>query len=188
LEEKEQEPANEMTASGKPRRIRKKNYYKRIEICWSALEDEKLLRLCNTYGHEARWRAISKHMGKSMIKCHQRYLQLTNQSEKAMAKWTKEEDSILKEYVLMHGEYDWQKVANQMPGRLAKQCRERWLYKVDPTIVKQKWTPEEDCKIAELYQKLGSQWTEIAKSFPGRKDNQIKNRFNQNIKRRLNKG
>ena len=75
-----------------------------------------------------------------------------------------------------------------IPGRIAKQCRERWLYQLNPSIKKIRWTLEEDIKVARLYQKLGSRWTEISKKMPGRTDNNIKNRFNQSIKQRMQEG
>ena len=75
-----------------------------------------------------------------------------------------------------------------IPGRIAKQCRERWLYKLNPNIKSNKWTLEEEVKVAQLYLKMGSKWTEIAKQLPGRTDNNIKNRFNQSIKARMEKG
>ena len=39
-----------------------------------------LLDLVQQYS-ESSWRVISKYMQKSMIKCHTRYLSLTNQNE-----------------------------------------------------------------------------------------------------------
>ena len=75
-----------------------------------------------------------------------------------------------------------------IPGRIAKQCRERWLYKLNPNIKSNKWTLEEEIKVAQLYLKMGSKWTDIAKQLPGRTDNNIKNRFNQRIKARMEKG
>ena len=72
-----------------------------------------------------------------------------------------------------------------IPGRIAKQCRERWLYQLNPSIKKNRWTLEEDILVAKLYLKLGSRWTEISKNIAGRTDNNIKNRFNQSIKLRM---
>jgi myb proto-oncogene protein len=31
-----------------------------------------------------------------------------------------------------------------LPGRIGKQCRERWHNHLDPNIKKDKWNPEED--------------------------------------------
>ena len=75
-----------------------------------------------------------------------------------------------------------------MQGRLARQCRERWLYQANPNILKEKWSQEEDFKLVELYQQFGSQWKKMSSLIEGRNDNQIKNRFNQNIKKRVMRG
>jgi len=42
-------------------------------------------------------------------------------------------------------------------------------------------------QVAKLYQEIGSRWTEIAKKILGRTDNNIKNRFHQSIKKRMQK-
>ena len=86
---------------------------------------------------------------------------------------------------MKNGEQNWQLVADQLPGRIAKQCRERWLYQLNPAITKKKWTMEEDIILANLYSKFGSCWTEISKHINGRTDNNIKNRFHQSIKKRM---
>jgi len=65
-----------------------------------------------------------------------------------------------------------------MSGRLARQCRERWLYQANPDIVKDKWSQEEDLKLVKLFQQFGSQWKKMSNLIEGRNDNQIKNRFN----------
>lgn len=35
-------------------------------------------------------------------------------------------------------------MAALLPGRLGKQCRERWFNHLDPTVKKTEWTPHED--------------------------------------------
>ena len=53
-----------------------KSYYKKKETYWSQDEDDRLMDLVKQYGPN-KWRVISKYMQKSMIKCHTRYLHLT---------------------------------------------------------------------------------------------------------------
>ena len=72
-----------------------------------------------------------------------------------------------------------------LPGRIGKQCRERWHHHLAPDVVKKKWTLEEDLLIIKLYREHNARWSEMAKFVPGRTDNQIKNRYNSNLKKRF---
>ena len=46
--------------------------------------------------------------------------------------------------VLRHGagNIKWSVIAAQLPGRIGKQCRERWFNHLDPDIKKGDWTPD----------------------------------------------
>ena len=104
------------------------------------------------------------------------------------APWSKEEDDRLKSIVLADGPRNWTKVAMQLPGRIGKQCRERWHHHLDPDVVKKKWTVNEDILIFNLIKRFQTSWSEIARHVNGRSDNQIKNRYNSNLKRRIADG
>ena len=79
--------------------------------------------------------------------------------------------------VIEHGAKGWNYIASKLPGRVGKQCRERWHNHLDPNIVKDKWTLEEDKNLMRLYNLHGKKWSIIAKYMTGRTDNTIKNRF-----------
>jgi len=96
--------------------------------------------------------------------------------------WTDEEDQLLNKMVLEHGAKGWNFISSVLPGRLGKQCRERWHNHLDPNIVKEKWTLEEDKNLMRLYNLYGKKWSLIAKYMSGRTDNTIKNRFNSALK------
>ncbi|KAH0793086.1 Myb-like DNA-binding domain containing protein [Histomonas meleagridis] len=79
----------------------------------------------------------------------------------------------------------WLAVALQIPGRTARQCRDRWTNYLSPQNKNAPWTVEEDNLLAQKYLELGSQWTIIAKYFDGRSENNVKNRWYTHIKHKL---
>jgi hypothetical protein len=62
----------------------------------------------------------------------------------------------------------WSAIAEFLPGRSRKQCRERWLNQLDPSITKAPWTPQEDAQLQRLHAEHGNKWARIARELPGR--------------------
>lgn len=54
-----------------------------------------------------------------------------------------------------------------MPGRVGKQCRERYLNHLDPSLRHGPWTDEEEQLLLSLHARLNNQWAEIARQIPG---------------------
>ncbi len=86
-----------------------------------------------------------------------------------------------------HQNLQWRSIAENLPGRSGKQCRERWCYHLRPNIKKGGWTEAEDDLIDRLQKKIGNKWTTIAESLPGRTDNDVKNRWHTCKKKLANK-
>lgn len=117
-----------------------------------------------------------------------RWLFLRNNTEDGTVKqikgnWTPEEDMILRKKVADFGLKKWKEIATFLPGRIGKQCRERWYNNVDPNLNKEKWTIAEDLQLMELHKCFGNKWVQIQKFMPGRIDNDIKNRYNASLKK-----
>ena len=71
--------------------------------------------------------------------------------------WTHEEDQLLTILVEKFGAKRWSLISNHMPGRIGKQCRERWHNHLSPDVEKSPWSVQEDTRIFELHAKLGNQ-------------------------------
>eukprot|EP00966_Prymnesium_polylepis_P188303 4364100-Prymnesium_polylepis.1 len=48
--------------------------------------------------------------------------------------WTTQEDETLMRMVQTHGPGRWSQVASHLPGRMGKQCRERWFNHLAPDV------------------------------------------------------
>ena len=71
--------------------------------------------------------------------------------------WMFIEDDMILKIIETHGMRGWTKCANKINKRIhsgicvrtSKQCRARWLNHLNPTLIKSKWTDEEDKTLLE---------------------------------------
>jgi len=91
-------------------------------------------------------------------------------------KFTPAEDLLLRELVQSE-DVNWSAVASHFSDRTGRQCRDRWVNYVNPSITNSPWSPEEERTLEEKFRELGPHWIQIAAFFPRRSASQIKNHW-----------
>ena len=66
-----------------------------------------------------------------------------------------------------HGKAKWSEIAESIPGRNGKQCRERWRNQLDDSINTEPWSEQEDRVLLEAHHRMGNKWSEICKLLDG---------------------
>ena len=111
-----------------------------------------------------------------------------NKKEKNASKrkfFTQYEDQLLTVAVEIHNQTSWNDIAQCVPGKTPKQCRDRWVNYLRPTLKFGPWTAQEDQLLLSIVNKNGTHWSNMKKFFPNRSTNALKNRWNWLIKNQM---
>lgn len=99
--------------------------------------------------------------------------------------FTEDEDRLLSMAAIKYNQSKWNLIAQCVPGKTPKQCRDRWANYLQPSLKFEPWSQEEDELLLSLVSKNGTRWSQLTSHFPNRSTNSVKNRWYWLIK---NKG
>lgn len=162
-------------------RFRTNNCVKNVK--WLKEEDEQLMQIMSSRERPNYSQLAQLFPGKTGQQVAERWDKVLNPSL-LKGSWTRQEDETIIEFVKLNGTKKWQKLSLLLPGRIGKQCRERWRNHLDPAINHDPWTPEEDLQLIELHKEHGNSWVKIASLMHNRSDNAVKNRWNSTLRKK----
>lgn len=142
---------------------------------WTKSQDAALRESVRIHG-EKNWKAIAELVpGRNHAQCLQRWRKVLKPGL-VKGHWSFEEDQVL-EYLVTQGCNNWGQIADRIPGRTPKQCRERWKNHLDPAINKGPYTEEEDAIVIAAQLRLGNKWSQISTLLKGRTEDSVKIRW-----------
>ena len=151
---------------------------------WTPEEDQLLKQAVHRFNSK-NWKKIAECLeGRTDVQCLHRWQKVLNPTL-VKGPWSKEEDKLVLRLVQTHGAERWTNIAHYLPGRIGKQCRERWHNHLNPRIKKNEWSLEEELILYIQNRIHQNKWAIIAKDLEGRTDNTIKNHWNSSMKKKF---
>ena len=96
-------------------------------------------------------------------------------------KFSQQEDEMLLSLISKNGPQNWNIISKSMPGRTAKQCRDRYCNYLSVPNNNRPWNEEEDQLLLTFLSLFGPKWVEISRHIPGRSGNNVKNRWYKHL-------
>jgi Myb-like DNA-binding domain len=139
---------------------------------WTDEEDD-LLRIIVTEHNERNWKNIAAALNTRFCSTHPRNdVQCLHRWQKVLqpglkkGPWTEDEDQKIARLVAEVGANKWSHIAKHLPGRIGKQCRERWFNHLNPDISKLPWSAQEEATLQDAHSRIGNKWAIIARYLP----------------------
>ena len=134
------QPAKSQKATAQRKKTKSKS---KLKVPWTSEEDATLRSIVLSMSVK-NWQTIVEKMptARTPAQCAERWNKVL---KPGMTKqpWSKEEDKLLFDLVAKHGSKRWSLIATSLPGRIGKQCRERWHNHCNPNVNKRQWSEDE---------------------------------------------